>query len=490
MIVVVYKQTQKNQNWLLPLDIKEMIPKDHVCFLVEDFVEELDYKKFDMIYAGAGNPAYHPRILMKILVQGMLSRVRSSRKLAQATRENVVMMYLAEKVNPDFRTIARFRKENEAFVKNTFKKTVTLAAEHKLIDLSFLSIDGSMIKAYAGRKQYVDKNGLDLLDKAIDKMIKEDIALDELEEQMFGDKEEGLTGIDRRDMKKIVREYYSRKDKKKVKKSIEKAKNELEKYSLEKVSLSDPSCRMMQSKKKFAELSYNVQLSVSKNQIIVANDVCQDKHHAHKFAPQIKNIKENIQLTKETKVGVDSGYSDGDNIKFALDNAINLYVPSRAQAQEFDGKEQSLNHDKYEHDEEKNELIAEGVRYRFRGFYTRKNGKKIVSFYNEGLKRKKDVPFYFRERLQMKEKMNTDESRKIYSLRKITVEPVYGHMKQNLGFREFLLRGLEKVKIEMNLISIAHNLQKIHRMMRENIGNIGKNISPFRIFRNFFAFSI
>ena len=487
---MVYKQTQKNQNWLLPLDIKEMIPKDHVCFLVEDFVEELDYKKFDMIYAGAGNPAYHPRILMKILVQGMLSRVRSSRKLAQATRENVVMMYLAEKVNPDFRTIARFRKENEAFVKNTFKKTVTLAAEHKLIDLSFLSIDGSMIKAYAGRKQYVDKNGLDLLDKAIDKMIKEDIALDELEEQMFGDKEEGLTGIDRRDMKKIVREYYSRKDKKKVKKSIEKAKNELEKYSLEKVSLSDHSCRMMQSKKKFAELSYNVQLSVSKNQIIVANDVCQDKHDAHQFAPQIKNIKENIQLTKETKVGVDSGYSDGDNIKFALDNAINLYVPSRAQAQEFDGKEQSLNHDKYEYDEEKNELIAEGVRYRFRGFYTRKNGKKIVSFYNEGLKRKKDVPFYFRERLQMKEKMNTDESRKIYSLRKITVEPVYGHMKQNLGFREFLLRGLEKVKIEMNLISIAHNLQKIHRMMRENIGNIGKNISPFRIFRNFFAFSI
>ena len=490
MIIVVYKQTQKNQNWLLPLDIKEMIPKDHVCFLVEDFVEELDYKKFDMIYAGAGNPAYHPRILMKILVQGMLSKVRSSRKLAQTTRENVVMMYLAEKVNPDFRTIARFRKENEAFVKNTFKKTVTLAAEHKLIDLSFLSIDGSMIKAYAGRKQYVDKKGLDLLDKAIDKMIKEDIALDELEEQMFGDKEEGLTGIDRRDMKKIVREYYSRKDKKKVKKSIEKAKNELEKYSLEKVSLSDHSCRMMQSKKKFAELSYNVQLSVSKNQIIVANDVCQDKHDAHQFAPQIKNIKENIQLTKETKVGVDSGYSDGDNIKFALDNAINLYVPSRAQAQEFDGKEQSLNHDKYEYDEEKNELIAEGVRYRFRGFYTRKNGKKIVSFYNEGLKRKKDVPFYFRERLQMKEKMNTDESRKIYSLRKITVEPVYGHMKQNLGFREFLLRGLEKVKIEMNLISIAHNLGKIHRMMRKNKEIMGKSFSYFTLFRNFCVYEI
>ena len=90
----------------------------------------------------------------------------------------------------------------------------------------------------------------------------------------------------------------------------------------------------------------------------------------------------------------------------------------------------------------------------------------------------------------MKEKMNTDESKKIYSLRKITVEPVYGHMKQNLGFREFLLRGLEKVKIEMNLISIAHNLQKIHRMMRENKMSIGKSSSIFVLFRNFFALGI
>ena len=108
-------------------------------------------------------------------------------------------------------------------------------------------------------------------------------------------------------MKKIVREHYSRKDKEQVKKNIEKAKNELEKYSLEKVSLSDPECCMMQSKKKFAELSYNVQLGVSKNQIIVSNDVCQDKHDAHQFIPQIKNIQENIKLNEEIKVGADSG---------------------------------------------------------------------------------------------------------------------------------------------------------------------------------------
>lgn len=487
---MVYIKTQRSQNWLLPPSIKDMIPKEHVCFFVEEFVESLDFSNFDEFYDGAGHPAYHPRILMKILVQGMLHKVRSSRKLAAATRENVVFMYLAEKVNPDFRTIARFRKDNEAFVKEAFKKTVEIAVEHTLIDLSFLSIDGSMIKAYAGRKQYVDKKGLDLLDKAIDKMMKEDIALDELEEALFGDKEDGLTGIDRRDMKKIVREYYTRKDKEKVKKNIEKAKNELEKYSLERVSIADPACRMMQSKKRFAELSYNVQLSVSKNQIIVANDVCQDKHDAHQFVPQIKNVKENITITEDTKIGVDSGYSDAENIKFAEGNKIDLYVPSRAQAQEFDGKEQSLNHDKYEYDEGKNELVVGKDRFYFKFQYQRKNGMKILSYYNDKLGKKKDVPFYFRERLRMRDKMQTEESKKIYALRKTTVEPVYGHMKQNLGFREFLLRGLEKVKTEINLISIAHNLGKIHRMKRENGGIIRKNSSCLAFLKKILVYSI
>ncbi len=119
---MAYIKSYKNQNWLLPLSIKDMIPKDHICFLVGEFVESLDFSKFDMIYDGAGHPAYHPRIIMKILIQGMLARIRSSRKLASACRENFVFMFLAEKVSSDFRTIARFRKDNAGFVKDAFKK--------------------------------------------------------------------------------------------------------------------------------------------------------------------------------------------------------------------------------------------------------------------------------------------------------------------------------------------------------------------------------
>ena len=461
---MVYIKSSKNQNWLLPLSIKDMIPKDHICFLVEDFADSLDYSNFDMIYDGAGHPAYHPRIIMKVLVYGMLCKTRSSRKLSRATRENFVFMYLAEKVQPDFRTIARFRKDNSQFVKSAFKQTVELASKNKLIDLSFISIDGSMLKANASKKKYFDKKGLDKLDKAIDKMVEDDIKLDELEEELFGDKEEGLTGIDERDLRRIVREYREKEDKKKVKEKVKKAKGELEKYFLKKVSISDPECRMMQNKKGFSELSYNTQLSVSKNQIILANDVCQDKHDAHQLIPQMRNIKENIKLRKNTKVGVDCAYSDGENIKFAEENGIDLYVPSRSQAQEFDGKEETLNHDNYEYDEKKNELIYEEERYRYSGFYVRKTGVKIAVFYSKKLKKKKDVPWHFRERLRMRDKMSTEEGKKVYGLRKITVEPAIGNVKANLGFREFLLRGLEEVKIELNLVCIAHNLQKIFNL--------------------------
>ena len=190
---MAYIQSHKNQNWLLPLSINELIPEDHICFLVEEFAESLDYSNFDMIYDGAGHPAYHPKIIMKILIMGMLSKVRSSRKLSRACRESFVFMYLAEKVCPDFRTIARFRKDNPEFVKDAFKKTVELASNHDLIDLSFISIDGSMLKANASKKRYFNKDGLDILDKAIDKMVKDDIALDELEDELFDDREDGLT---------------------------------------------------------------------------------------------------------------------------------------------------------------------------------------------------------------------------------------------------------------------------------------------------------
>ena len=138
----------------------------------------------------------------------MLGRERSSRRLAKAVYENFVFMYLSERTKPDFRTIARFRKDNSEFLKGVFKETVSFAVEKNLVDLSCVAIDGSMFKASASKKQSVKKEHLDILDKAVDKMFAEDIELDEVEDELYGDKDNGgLTGMDRRDMKRLVREF-------------------------------------------------------------------------------------------------------------------------------------------------------------------------------------------------------------------------------------------------------------------------------------------
>lgn len=279
---MAYIKSFKNQNWLFPLSIKDMICENHICFLVEEFTESQDFSYFDKIYKGSGAPAYHPRILLKILLYGMLSQIRSSRKLSRACHESFVFLYLSEKLYPDFRTISRFRKENANFIKQTFKSTIELASNYNLIDLTFLSIDGSMLKANVSKKRTVTKEELDILDKAIDKIFDEDLALDELEDELYGNNEEFITSKDKRDIKQIIKEY---RDKQKAKEQIKKARDELDKNSLKKVCLTDIDCRFMQNKKKVAEPSFNVQISSSNNHFILSNDVCNAGHDAHQFIP-------------------------------------------------------------------------------------------------------------------------------------------------------------------------------------------------------------
>src|SRR3989304_6730212 len=237
---MTYINSFKGQDWLLPVSIKQMIPEKHICFFVEDFVESLDFSGFDMIYDGAGHPAYHPRIIMKIIIQGMLSKERSSRKLASACRENFVFMYLAEKVQPNFRTIARFRKNNASFVKEAFKETINLASEHSLIDLSVICLDGTTIKANANTKKCIKKNQLEAIDSIVDKMVEEDIKQDEIDEKIH-DREENMTEMDKKDFRKIVNEYKNAKDKEKIKEKIEKVKEEARKdEKMAKISSTDP----------------------------------------------------------------------------------------------------------------------------------------------------------------------------------------------------------------------------------------------------------
>ena len=250
-----YINSYKDQNWLLPLSIKQMIPENHICFLVEEFVESLDFSKFDLISEGPGHPSYHPGILMKILLQGMLSKVRSSRNISGATRESFVFMYLAEKIQPNFRTICRFRRQNASFIKEAFKETIELASSHDLIDLSLICTDGTTMKANANKSKSLKKEHVEKLDSIIEKMIEEDIKQDELDKKIYGDNEENMTNLENKNFKELVKNYRKQKDKKRLKEICKKTKEEFQKGSeMKKASLTDPECRMIKNKKGVSEL--------------------------------------------------------------------------------------------------------------------------------------------------------------------------------------------------------------------------------------------
>ena len=105
---------------MLPLNIEDPTPEDHIGYLAEVILESIDFTSFDMRYSGTRHPAYNPRIVLKVLILGVLGRVWSSRRLAKNARENIVYMYLSEKLTPDFRTISDISREDSDLVKKAF----------------------------------------------------------------------------------------------------------------------------------------------------------------------------------------------------------------------------------------------------------------------------------------------------------------------------------------------------------------------------------
>jgi len=485
---MAYIQSYKDQSWLLPPSIEDLIPEDHICYLVEGLVESMDFQAFDIKYAGAGHPAYHPRVLLKILVMGVMDRVRSSRRLAKNARENIVYIYLSEKLTPDFRTISDFRKDNPELIKETFRYTVELGKQEGLLDLSHLSTDGSKIKANASNKRVLTGEELEFLLRFIDEELEEWAKQDTKENEMFG----GLRGFDQLPgkSKKAVQkaaQYYVRKLKERgdifkeeIKDKLERAQDESRESGSKQTSITDPGSRFIKNGKGRIELSYNAQITVDNRGFILSSDVCQDATDTEQLKPQVLQVEENVgPLFEGVAWSFDAGYFESTNIKFLLDRKIDGYIP--------ENKNKSVNpYDKsrFRYDTERGEYICpEKKRLGFLGEHFDKQKNKAIRVYQgegcagckvqsnctqrkDGIRYIKDFP-YKAERSNMRDKMKTPGAKKFYALRSRTVEPVFGDIKENKGLHSFLTRGLEGVKIEFNLACIASNLKKIKGFLRE-----------------------
>lgn len=488
---MVYIKSYRYQNWLLPPSLEEMIPEDHLCYLVEELVDSLDFNSFDIKYSGAGHPAYHPRIILKILVMGFLDKIRSSRKLARNSRENVVYIYLSEKLSPDFRTISDFRKCNPDLVKSTFKHTVTLAKLEGMLDLSILSTDGTKQKANASNRRILTKEELEFINKFIDNELEEWAKQDKIEDDFFGE----IRGSDqlpekskkkmKRAVEKYIKELKEKGDISNIKEKIKKAKEELKENDLKKVSLTDPECRFMKNKKGKIELSYNPQITTDNNGIILANDVCQDEVDTKQLKFQVLQTKENAgELPEKVKWNFDNSYLEGENLHFLDKENIDGHLSCQEKKNISD-----YDQEKFVYDKEKDEyLCPEGHKMVFMNELFDKTKGKFYRYYKgqsckgcpkkdkctkrkDGIRYVKQFP-YEKERRDMKEKMKTEEAKKVYDRRKETVEPVFGNIKENQGMLSFLTRNLKNVRTEFNLACIVNNLQRI-KTLRTN-----KALSP------------
>jgi len=456
----------------------------------------MDYSEFDKKYEGVGHPAYPPRIPLKILTIGYIDSTRSSRRLAKNAQENVVYIYLAEKTQPDFRTINEFRKNNPELVKNTFKQIVKFAHDRGWIDLSHLMIDGTKIKANANDDKNISKETLKKLEKHIDRYLKECDKVDEEEDKIYGDKgmHELPKDLDSREkrqpiVRKIVDEINkSMKEGKKerlqeIKSELQNIKQVLEKNNQNKYSFTDPDSRFMQNKKNRYELSYNPQLVTDKNGLIISNDVTQRADDRGQLLPNVRRVEQDFgKLPKGTKLSVDTHYSKGDEVELLEEEGLDIYSPVYGMHKESKNKFDKLN---FEYIEDEDIFICpEGKTLKYSCTTFSKQQQRYLTRYqascndcinckhklecckNTKSKALVGVPGH-KSLERIKKKMQTEEGKEAYNLRKQTVETDFGDIKHNKKFRGFLLRGIKKVKTEWDLVCIASNLVKINNMLKK-----------------------
>ena len=438
-----------NQEFLFPKKPSEFLPENHLAKAVYEIVKLLDLRKIEVKYSEIGQNAYAPRMMTSILFYGYSIGVRSSRKLSRGCEERFDFVYLAEGLKPSHDRISDFRKDNLKELKEAFQEIVLIGIYMGLAKFGNIktSIDGSKVRANASAKLSKDEEGLKkLLEKTkeeISKMFEEAEQLDKEEDEKYGQENRG-DELPKELQSKKSREKAIRKAIKKLKKikegaedKIIKEKNreptesEFKKINKMKINVTDNDAKFMKERNGLIKPNYNAQISVDeKEQFILANDVVDECNDQHQLVPMLNQTKENIGESPK-KAKADNGYYP------QLEEATNLFPEIDLYVDDKNRRKEDLDLKKIK--EEYNEIEY-------------KNLKKLL----------------------------TKKGNKEYKKRMYTAEPPIGNIKFNLGYRYFLLRGLNKVKGEFNLMCIAHDLKKIVSFISKKKTTLAKALSNIK----------
>lgn len=501
-----FKPYHQQQLMVLPPTFDELIAKDHPVRVVNQVIEMINLNPLYKKFKDCGCPGYHPRMLLKLLVYGYLSNIYSSRKLEAAAKENIHFMWLCAMDQPDHNTINRFRSDRlKGMIKNVFTQVVMMLVESGHVDLQQIYTDGSKIESTANRYTFVwsktIKNNKERIARQLEELWQytQQVAAQELQDisptqYASIDPEEVRKTVELIDQalkdkpvpKKVMQKVrYARKNwPEKLKEYKEKEEKLGERNSYSKTDEDATFMRMKEDHMGNGQLkpAYNIQVSTN-NQIITHYSVHQNPADTETLKPHLDGFQA-AYGTMPGELIADAGYGSEENYEFLEKNNVEAYV-----------KDNYFDRDLRRKSTAKSMFYAENLHYNkeLNCYYcpmgqamtfignkqenTKAGYKRTLSRYRakncEGCpmrgmcykakgNRVIDVSHALIElRNKARERLLSEKGVELRKQRAIEVEPVFGMIKQNRGFRRFMLRGLEKVGIELGLLAIAHNLKKM-----------------------------
>jgi transposase len=444
-----FRPINRDTGFLLPPSVDEWLPQRHLARFVVEVIDGLDLSELVKAYRGSGSASYHPAMLLGLMVYGYATRVFSSRAIERGTYDSVAFRFIAGNEHPDHDTIATFRKRFLPQIQALFVEVLKLARTMGMLKLGTVALDGTKVHANASRHSALSYGHAKKIEKQLKKEVQQ---LLRLAEQADGvNTPDGMSipeELERRELRLAAIAAAKAKIEARAEERLEReqaehqsklaARAEQEKRTGKKprgrppepptggvqdkdqVNLTDEDSRIMKVAGGGFDQCYNAQAVVATgSMLIVATDVTQAVNDKRQLLPMIKKLQ---GLPKELgcvkRILADSGYLSESNVEQCAAAKVEP-------------------------------LIATGRTPRH------------VSWKQRFAAAPKSPPGSASPLQKMTHRLKTPQGRKLYALRKQTPEPVFGIIKSAMGYRQCLLRGLESVKGEWNLVALSWNIKRL-----------------------------
>jgi transposase len=449
-MAVKFITIDRDTPYIFPPSVQDYLPEDHLARFVAEMVDQLDMSALLGVYAGKGKKPYHPAMLVALLFYGYATGTFSSRKLEKATYDSIAYRYLCANNHPDHDTIASFRKRFLKELEGYFVEILLIGQAMGLVNLGTVSLDGTKIKANAGKHKALSwshANKLEvqlqaeveallrLAEEADNSSLPEEMDIPEelkQREERLAKIAEAKAEIQARAQVRFEREQAEYEEKVARRKAKEERTGKkpggrppkapsTEPRAKDQVSLTDEDSRIMPSNEGFKQ-SYNAQAGVDADtHLIVEQHISQQPNDKQEVAPALERLQQlPDELGQVDTLLADTGYFSEANVNRCEADSITPYFPQGRQGHN------------------------ESLQQRFAADPPEPELHNAVD--------------------AMVHRLKTRQGKAVYAQRKSTVETVFGIIKHVQGFRQFLLRGLDTVGGEWSLVCIGWNLKRLHAL--------------------------